>query len=333
MDNPIANNQQISFSIILETENLAHVEIESLVKCIESLEGGDLTPEMAKEFIIMNTGQVPDEIRKIVEERFPWAEFIQLDEDYGYYDSKMYGFKKTTGEIIVYCDSDCLYQQNWLEASVKPFLDDSELMVVGGETSVQVKNPLDLAVLLIWIFPPFSYKKTLYKKSSFYLNNVVFRRFLIERFSFVKNVNLYRSDGAVYHKQLVEAGIQIWNNPNAKTLHPRPETFKKVIWRMLLNSHSTVFRHCLNGQTKLEFDKISFITKIKAFFKASKKWIGRPFRRIFNVSRSQIKKRYYIPLAIPLVILFQVVLVIGTLLSLIFPTYIRNRATQILEGS
>ncbi len=51
----------------------------------------------------------------------------------GYYKAKMLGAQLVTGDVIVYCDSDCTYESNWLRTILATFSQGDNVQIVAGK--------------------------------------------------------------------------------------------------------------------------------------------------------------------------------------------------------
>ena len=67
----------------------------------------------------------------------------------------MLGASCTTGEIAVFCDSDCVYEPNWLRKMLMPFSQRPDIQVVSGETTTHIAGPYGLAMSLTYLFHDF----------------------------------------------------------------------------------------------------------------------------------------------------------------------------------
>ena len=68
----------------------------------------------------------------------------------------MLGLEWTTGEIIVYYDSDCIYEGDWLATLVGSF-DNGNIQIVCGETTTDGIGLYGTAIALCYVFPQYSW--------------------------------------------------------------------------------------------------------------------------------------------------------------------------------
>ncbi|WNC87768.1 glycosyltransferase family A protein [Thermosynechococcus sp. QKsg1] len=126
-----------TFSIILETENLANADMAGLHCALQSLASQDLPPTAANEVLLLETGDAPQAYLAQLAEAYPWLTFCAVPKALGYYEVKMWAAEKATGEVIVYCDSDCCYERSWLQRMVMSFTANEQIQVLAGETAIR----------------------------------------------------------------------------------------------------------------------------------------------------------------------------------------------------
>ncbi|MBW4644897.1 MAG: glycosyltransferase [Goleter apudmare HA4340-LM2] len=314
-----------SFSIIFETENLASVELENIYKSLASIANQDISPEQANEFLIIDSGYAPQEVINEICAKYPWIT-VQKVPGLSYYEAKMLGAKLATGDIIVYCDSDCVYVSNWLRNILTTFLQSADINVVAGETSTPVRNAYELAIAIHYFFPRFSYQEQPYKSDYYFLNAVAFRRDFLMQYPIPTNLPLYRGNCDIhgYSFHFLQ-GKQIWKHPQAQATH-EPPTLSFCVWRYLLMGRDRVLKERIKYllvkniegtddaqlSTELNWTIPQKIRGIISIIKGIKP---------FNKERIQIilqedKSRYFtLPLALPIVLYFELIFAIGSIIT------------------
>ena len=312
-----------SFSIIIETENLVSAELEGLFQCLDSLASQTLSLEFANEVLIIESGDVPNEIIENISSKYLWLSFHTIEAGSDYYTAKMKGASLTTGEIIVFCDSDCTYDKHWLQSILTPFFENSEIKVVAGETVTPIDTIYDIAIALTYIFPRFSNSKSIYQSSNIYMNNVAFKQNLLIQFPMPSGVNIYRGNCVLYTRSLCRQGYKIWKQPQAKATHAVPNGKSFFFWRFLLlgNDAFTIYKIDRNfSQQKskyvnliqdLVFLLLIFLSKIKELF-----------NRCFTIASEDIRYLIYLPLSLPIVILSLFLFFIGLAFAYLKPSYL-----------
>lgn len=201
-----------SFSIVLEMEKLgmAELEDEDLFRCLDSLASQNLSPTCANEVLLVESGDAPPDVLERLRVAYPWVSIHRVSPETGYYEAKMEGAKHVTGEVVVFCDSDCTYESCWLRNLLLPFSNNSDIQIIAGETSMAVTGPYSFAMALIWGFPTFSRRKELYESSYYAANNVAFRRDFLMQYPIPRELPIYRQNCAIHADEFRRRGYKIW---------------------------------------------------------------------------------------------------------------------------
>jgi glycosyltransferase involved in cell wall biosynthesis len=220
-----------SFSVIIETANLSLADLDGLQETLASLAKQSLPIEKATEVLIADSGDVPEDVFQATLTAYPWARVMRLPDGTGYEELKMAGARATTGDIVVFADGDCDYDRAWLERLLAPFADAS-VSVVGGETTIESTGPYEFGVALAASFPART-SSGLYTSDRYHLNNVAFRRPVLEAVPIPSRRPCYRMSG-LHAARLLAAGYTIVRQPAARALHAAPNGVSHFIWRFLL---------------------------------------------------------------------------------------------------
>lgn len=105
----------------------------TIIKTLTFLHQQDYNDEI--EIIVVNSSQ--DNIKEIIQSKFPDVNVIQLEKRAFTGDAKNVGLKKARGNIIAFIDSDCIAEKNWLSTIKKLYTQGHKL--VGG--SIGNMNP------------------------------------------------------------------------------------------------------------------------------------------------------------------------------------------------
>ena len=277
---PSTQTKLPSFSIVYETENLSSVELENIYRSLASLKEQDIPLEKAREFTILDSGYAAEEAIAKICSMYPWVT-VKSAPEVGYYEAKMLGATLVTGEIIVFCDSDCVYEPNWLRNILASFQQNSEIKAVAGETSTPVRNIYELALAMHYFFPRFSGRKHLYISNHYFLNAVAFhvwRYLLLGRDGVVgkhiKSSLTENQDLTDFHRVM-------------KNLHP---------WGKIRGICSTILR-----------------TK------------PIQLKKIREVLREDKRRLAVLPIVIPLLLWFELLSVIGSVITYIQPDWLLQR--------
>lgn len=207
------------FSIAIETLNLSHEPIERFRRMLESLANQTLPPRTAREVVVVDSGEAdPKRLRSVCAE-YDWVTVMEAGRGISYDRAKFLGVESTKGRIIVFADSDCVYEPQWLESILEPFA-SPEVQVVAGETSTEIRGAYSLAMAMTCCFPRFSCEERLGEAEWYEFNNVAMRRELLERVPFPAALPTPRGCGFLHALALNRAGVRILRQPKARGLHP-----------------------------------------------------------------------------------------------------------------
>jgi hypothetical protein len=223
-----------SYSIVVETENLSLADDEclwrSLASISRSMERVNYPPE---KLLIVNSGDLPEETCNQLAVKFPSIELLRAPPGANYYESKMLGVYHSTSDIVVFADSDCQYNRDWLSGLLEPFRDPT-VSVVAGETSFLGRGPYVLAMNIIHSFDGYSDGATPHPVNGYYANNFAARRELFVAHPIPTRLPLYRHGCSWHCVQLRRLGEVILAQPRSRAGHATPEGLSHFFWRFLL---------------------------------------------------------------------------------------------------
>jgi glycosyltransferase involved in cell wall biosynthesis len=241
-----------SFSIVLETENLATADLRGLMQAIDCLAAQTRSPTDANEVLIIDSGDIPAPVKTQLLAQYPWLTFTPAPAGTTYYQAKMLGAQIATGDLLLYYDSDCIYEPHWLETMLGTFAQDPEIQVVAGETRTRGVGPYGTAMALAYIFPQYSEAVKIFSCTHYYLNNVAFRRDFLLANPIPLDLPLYRGNCALHAKQIIARGGQIWRQPQARATHAPPNGLWHFYWRFLLIGHDLYWQQRLVQEMNLQ---------------------------------------------------------------------------------
>jgi glycosyltransferase involved in cell wall biosynthesis len=301
-----------TFSIILETENIEISDIKRLQKSIVSLAAQ--LPKQANEVLLINSGNISEELLSQLQISYPWLTIKTAPPETKYYESKMLGLEWTTGEIIVYYDSDCSYESNWLMTLVSSF-DNPDIQIVSGETTTDGVGLYGTAMALCYIFPQYSGRSDLFPVNQYFLNNVAFRRSVLETIPIPTELPLYRGNCVIHAQTLLAAGYTIWRQPKARSLHAAPNGLEHYFKRFLLIGYDLCWQKQLS-----EYSQDLSITEYR-----SNLAIG--LDRMTKMIQRDRRHAFYLPFSLPIVMVSVFLIVIGYQITCRYPHQLRDRLT------
>jgi GT2 family glycosyltransferase len=152
--------------------------------------------------------------------------FVTLPPEADYYRAKNRGFDAAQGDVIVFADSDCWPDPDWLEQLVRPF-QEPEVAVVAGRTTYpdDTFGRAASAVDFLYFTHPTDARATL----NFYANNVAFRRSVLDEHRFPDEPEIYRGACQLLGLELYNAGINVRFQPAARTIHRFPDSKRELV--------------------------------------------------------------------------------------------------------
>jgi glycosyltransferase involved in cell wall biosynthesis len=241
-----------TFSIVLETENLATADLRGLMQAIDCLAAQTPPPSAANEVLIIDSGDLPESVKIQLLDQYPWLTFIAAPAGTTYYQAKMLGAQIATGDILLYYDSDCIYEPRWIETMLGTFAQEPDIKIVAGETRTRGIGPYGTAMALAYIFPQYSEAVKIFSCTHYYLNNVAFRRDFLLANPIPLDLPLYRGNCALHAKAIIARGGQIWRQPQARATHAPPNGLKHFYWRFLLIGHDLYWQQRLLREMNIQ---------------------------------------------------------------------------------
>lgn len=96
-----------SFSIVVETENLANGDLAELRAYLDLLAAQGLDARRPNEVIIVESGQVASPVLDAVRAMYPWLTVHVSPVPLHYYAAKLEGTRLAMGEVVVFADRGC----------------------------------------------------------------------------------------------------------------------------------------------------------------------------------------------------------------------------------
>ncbi len=149
-----------------------------------------------------------------------------------YYELKNLATAAAGGELIVFLDSDVIPEEGWLGHMLAPFA-DPEIAVVVGNTSVELTSTYSRAFALTWMFPLRSSSDEVGPVTSFYANNLAFRRQVAARNAFPSIPETSRGACQVLARDMRRRGVRMVSAGGARAAHPAPAGLDEFFLRAL----------------------------------------------------------------------------------------------------
>ena len=319
-----------SFSIVIETANLSLADLGGLRDTLESLAAQTLSLSNAREVLIADSGDVPTDVLQETLRRFPWARAMRLPEGTGYEELKMAGAAAATGDVVVFADGDCYYDRTWLESLLAPF-SDASVTVVGGETGIDSSGAYGLAVSLASSFPARAPSNGLYISDRYHLNNVAFRREVLEKVPIPARRPCYRMSG-LHAARLLSGGHTILRQPAARAVHASPNGLTHFFWRFLLMGFDGVVVPRLIAEEAPPAQRPG--VRRRRTLRLVRFWGVQARAKFLDELRRAPSRVVILPLAVPIFLAAVALQGIGAIAGLVAPERLLNAVPEeVLKGS
>jgi hypothetical protein len=237
-------------SVIVEWENAKLSDLDRAQRMLAQL-GAQMVETARKRsleaelLVLYDSDEIdPDIPRTAIAGRIDeaaWPGTIELVPAPGkrYYEQKNAGAQQAKGEILVFLDRDVVPDAGWLDGLLTA-LDDPTIDFVGGEAYHATETLHDRLFAAFWGFPTRHPSRGVYRRQSFYANNVAVRRetFLANPFP---DAAAYRGQCAQLAKSMGSRGIAVYRQGASAVSHPPPRGARTFVVRALCQGHDTVY--------------------------------------------------------------------------------------------
>lgn len=162
-----------------------------------------------------------------------------------YYGKKNHGFTLTSGDVVVFLDSDLIPERDWLRNLIAPFA-DYRVSIAVGRTHFETTTLYERAVALFWIFETRDASSPLRPTHRLVSNNVAFRRALFTHFPFPERPT-FRGQCSELASLIEGRGITMYEQPSARASHPAPDGARRFFTRAWQAGHDHAFYDALAG--------------------------------------------------------------------------------------
>ncbi len=259
----------------------------------------------------------PDDVTRMLRSAMPpeVASVVLPAPTTRYYEQKNIGAAASSGDIVVFVDSDIAITPGWLRELLRPF-DDPTVEVVCGAVYTEHDDLSGKAFALIWNFPPPPDESELELQPTvhFTANAVAFRSGIARAHPFPRDAR-FRGQCHTLALDLEAEGITVWINPRAQTVHPRPKGMRYVIERAICRGHDRMLTARLRSRS----------TSLLQSFRVLGSDLKRTVRRILRGRRRVGLSAWQVPPAIGIAWWYSAWSWVGWQLAKIAPDMVRRR--------
>jgi hypothetical protein len=229
-------------SIVVEWSNAHRAEMARAERLLEALDCQIRALDRAVEVLVCVDDTVVDvqAVQSLLARHLGASWRILLLPGHEYYRLKNAGAAASTGEIVVFVDSDVIPADRWL-AELLRGLDDETVSAVCGATYIGPASLYAKAFSLFWFFPAAPAAHAIAPAATFFANNVAFRRDVFLRHLFPIDET---SRGACLDvaASLAAAGQRLVSNTAAQATHPPPNGGRHFVIRALVQGRDRLLR-------------------------------------------------------------------------------------------
>jgi len=318
----------VSFSIVLETENLGMAGLEDLKDTVASLEAQTFDFRKAHEIIIVAAGHVSPETSALIKSMYPWLTIHHVDRKLNYVEAKQIGASVATGDVIIYIDSDVVYESTWLENMLSGFDIAPGTSIVAGDTLIRGTSVYATAIQLGWMMDAQRARPHIYQTNHMYLNNFAIKREVMLRAPVFLNLPIYRATTVETLRQLKYMGYCVMRVPNARGFHLPPGNIGDLWWRALIYGADAVvkadFYFLYGGKVVEKFSPLRRLWRLPLFLFF--KLYALVTRTIVVVCENP-QRIFKVIVAIPITLLFILVNMVGCVVALFNRDYLYKKIT------
>lgn len=324
-DHKKIQDQGPSFSLVIETENLGMAGLDDLRDTLDSLKAQNYPIANAREVLIIAAGHISPETFELIRTEYSWATIHRIDEKLEYIQSKKRGAEIVTGDVVIFADSDVVYEATWLENILYGFISAPGAAIVTGETRIRKWNTSFYAhaIQLVWMMNIVSGSKHPVFVQHFHLNNFAIKRDVFLSTPQYINLPIYRAHTVEMKKWLFDRGYAAVRVPHARGYHLPPGNLADWWWRMLVSGADAVvkadFDFNYDGTVTETFRPVKRILRVPLFV-GFKFWVM--FKRAYVMLCEDWKNIFMMIISIPLVLLFMLVQFLGLIVAVFYRDYL-----------
>jgi glycosyltransferase involved in cell wall biosynthesis len=306
----------LTFSIVVETENLGMTGLDDLRATLDSLAAQTRPIQQANEVLLVVGGHLPESTQKELAAIYPWASILDAGRILEYTLAKRMGAESASGEFVIFADSDVRYESSWLEGILSCLESDPEADLVAGDTQCEMTSAYAAAMNIMWMF---NIQKRISRPaphSYFQLNNFAVRRSLLLDAPFDPDLPFYRGYRITrFKRDLLSRTRRTYRVPGAEGLHTAPQSLADWWYLMLIQGRDAGAYVALYKKRGI-VRRIVHVTR----FVAGKFAIG--WQNAVNLIGNDRRNMPWVIASIPLCIVCGGVVALGGLISVFEPNYL-----------
>jgi glycosyltransferase involved in cell wall biosynthesis len=315
-----------TFSVVIETENLAMGGVADLERCLDSLDKQTLDIRKANEVWIMVGGHLDPADAEHIRKKYPWTTIHQSNSELSYVGAKKLGAEISTGSVVFFADSDLAYDPRWLELIMTERANHSPKDVVCSDSRLKLESSYEFAMQAVWMVSVKRSGGPVKEVDGFHMNNFSIDRQTMIESHYDEGLPLYRGSFGYWRKRMRLHGIKFHRVPKTMGYHLSPQGVREWFYRMLIFGGDYVatanFRQQSDGnlvQRDNPLRRVWFAAKWIAY-----RWVT-ALGRTVRMLGEDWKQIRFVPIAIPIALVSLVLITAGSVITIFHSRFIFDR--------
>lgn len=210
---------KVDISVIVPSYNSRKI----ITQCLESI----FRQKTRQSYEVIVVDSSDDGTSELIKDLYPSVKVIELKNRTFPGQARNVGIKESKGEIIVFTDSDCTVQNEWLDAIILSCDKKEGFRVIGGAVCNGTKENLIGTAEYILEFNEFIPSRAEGEARLLPTCNISFRREIFDEYGYLDNI--IKGSDSLFSRKIVEAGEKIYFTPAFKVYHRNRTSLKKFL--------------------------------------------------------------------------------------------------------
>ena len=186
------------------------------------------------EIIVVNSSQ--DNLKEIIQQRFPDVRVIQLEKRAYTGDAKNAALKEAKGEIIAFIDSDCIAEKNWLSTIKKLYTKGFKIVggAIGNTNPGHIVSKAEYFLEVIQLSPGSRARYV----SLISTANSFFAREIFEKYGPFPTIR--KGVDMLFSYALIKKGEKLLFSPDMKIYHACSTNFLKYLKKQIYHGEYSI---------------------------------------------------------------------------------------------
>lgn len=213
-------NTQLSLSVIIPVFNGE----ETIENCIRSVKNQSITPE---EIVVVDDCSYDSTHEKL--QKISGIKIISHEKNKGVSSARNSGFRASSGNIVVFIDSDTVLEENFLEILVEKFESRHDVSAIGGEEYTVTKTGYANRFRSLYLSNKFNFKTDTETRVLFGIAMAFRRECLLDIGLFDESFVPTGGEDVDICLRIYNARYKLLYVPNLKVYHYRNDSVKSLV--------------------------------------------------------------------------------------------------------